>query len=199
MTQINRIRSALALSLLLVIPMGFAASCYEKSPNLTSLADKYYDIDGTAPLTPLERKAIASILRNITGRWAGQGTSFQCFGSELDPRPEIKKFTIKANLSGSSSAELTLDVEKHVELDKTKSLEHLLFFGTLDYYESVIISGNSIELVEKYRRKVNEDFLPLQEVIYSMEIGAANINYSMRRYINGHLAIEEKWSLTRNR
>jgi len=209
MTHANRIGVAILLSTFLVSHPGFAASCYEKSPNYDLLGDKYFDLDNSTPLTASDKKILDSSLRKIVGNWKGIGSTFECVGPELDPVAENNKFTLSAKISTNSSNELHVDVEKQLLVDKSKSNDHLFFFGA-NSYRTISITPNKIILVESFRqvriknrsekdpnKKAREKFRPFYELIHTIEHSGTHFDYNLRRYINGSLAIEERWQLVR--
>jgi len=48
-------------------------------------------------------------------------------------------------------------------------------------------------------KKTQEGYNPFYEIIHTIEHNKTHFNYSFRRYINGSLAIEERWQLVRDR
>lgn len=147
---------AILLSALLVSNISFAASCYEKSPNLTLLGDGYYDLDKVASLTSKDKKRLDSLLKKLVGQWKGKGSTFQCIGSELDPTIENKPFTLTAKTSTNSSNELHVEIEKHFPEEKMRFNEHLFFLGNANSHQSVSITANKIIIEERFRPETRE-------------------------------------------
>jgi len=260
MTRSNSTGIAILLSTLLVSNISFAASCYEKSPNLISLGDQYFDLENTKSLTHSDKNALNSALKKMVGNWKGKGSTFQCIGPELDPTAENKPFTLSAKITTNASNELHIETEKHLTDEKIRFYEHLFFFGDVNSYQSVSITANKIVFEEKFRpetgkpkpeteretaesesetpdsevdkavedgitflfemmhsmvpgrkaappepapepniaKRADERFTPLYEMLHTIEYTNTRFTYTLRRYINGHLAIEERWKLTRN-
>jgi len=209
MTHANRIGIAILLSTLLVSHFSFAASCYEKSPNYDLLGDKYFDLDNNVPLTDSDKRILNSSLRKLVGNWKGIGSTFECVGPERDPIAENNKFTLLAKIFTNSSDELHVDAEKQFLVDESKSNDRLFFFGA-NSYRTISITPNKIVLIESFRqvrikngseknpnKKALSKFRPFYELIHTIEHSGTHFDYNLRRYINGSLAIEERWQLVR--
>jgi len=54
-----------------------------------------------------------------------------------------------------------------------------------------------IETNKYANKKAQEKFRPFYELIHTIEHTKTHFNYSLRKYINGRLAIEERWQLAR--
>jgi len=260
MTHSNKLGFAILLSALLVSPYGFASSCYEESPNLTSLGDAYYDLDKIASLTPGDTKKINSLLKKVVGNWKGKGSVFECMGSELNPVPENKKLTVAAKISTNSSNELHIETDKFLVAEKIRLNDHLFYFGDVNNYQSVSVTANKIVIEERFRKRIKKQkpnsetsevdkkeapdseadkavrdgitflfkmlhsavvggevsetkteepeseenissekiYTPFYELIHTIESTQTRFTYRLSMYINGRLAIEERWRLVRN-
>ncbi len=197
------------LSALLASHSSFATSCYEESPNYVLLGDKYYDLDNSKPLTADDKKRINVIVKNLAGNWKGTGSTFQCIGSELNPAVKNEPLILTAKLSTNSSNELHIDIEKYHVDEKFKSDEHPFYFGNANSYQSVSVTANKIVIEERLRhaimqvksnigKKDQKNFNQFYEMLHSIEHGEKHFNYTLRKYINGRLAIEERWKLVRD-
>ncbi len=196
MIRSNHTGIAMLLSALLISNISIAASCYERSPNLISLGDQYYDLD-VVPLTPEERKAIIAIAKKMVGHWRGEGTLFQCIGPDDNPVVENRTLSLTANMAIDASGALQITTEKYIKEDNMRFTDNLVLFSNLAEQSASIIP-DGFEVIEKFRPKTNEKYRPLTEIIHSVTYGQSNLTYRLSRYINGYLAIEERWELIRN-
>ncbi len=154
---------AMLLSTLLVSNVGFAASCYEKSPNLALLGDEYYELDKVASLTPKEKKKLDALLKKLVGQWKGKGSTFQCIGSEADPAIENRPFTLTARTSTNASNELHIEIEKYFPKEKMRVNEYLFFLGDRNSYQSVSITAGKIIIKERFQPEIREPKLARAE------------------------------------
>ncbi len=196
MIHTNHIRIAILLSALLACNISVAASCNERSPNLISLGDQYYDLD-VVPPTPKDRKAIISIAKKMVGRWKGKGTKFQCTGSDEDPEVENRTISLTANITIDSSGALQIHTKKYIEEERVRLQDTLVLFSNLAEHSASIIP-NGFEVIAKFRSKVNETYRPLTEIIHSIIYTRQNLAYTLSIYVNGYLAEQEHWKLIRN-
>ncbi len=196
MIRSNHIGVAILLGTLLVSNTSFAASCNERSPNLISLGDNYYDLD-VVPLTPEDRKAIISIAKKMVGHWKGEGTRFQCTGSDEDPGVENSTISLTANIAIDSSGALQINTEKYIKEERVRFQDTLVLFSNLAEQSAAIIP-NGFEVIEKFRSKTNEKYRPLTEIIHSVTYSRQSLIYTLSIYANGYLAEQEHWKLIRN-
>jgi len=193
----HRIEMATLLSALLISNISLATTCYEKSPNLISLGDRYYDLDVTPP-TAEDRKAIISTAKKMVGSWKGKGSIFQCRGPDEDPVVENREIRLTAEVSITPSGELHIDTKKYIKEENMWLYDNLVLFSNLAD-QSVSLTPNGFEVVEKFRLKANGKYRPLTEIRHTATYSQSTLSYTISRYINGYLAVEERWKLTRSR
>ncbi|MCF6354231.1 MAG: hypothetical protein L3J26_03870 [Candidatus Polarisedimenticolaceae bacterium] len=196
MIRTNHIGIAMLLSALLVSNISSAASCNERSPNLILLGDKYYDLD-VVPLTPKDRKVIISIAKKMVGHWKGEGTRFQCTGSDEDPGVENRTISLTANIAINSSGALQINTEKYIKEERVRFQDTLMLFSNLAEQTAAIVP-DGFEVIEKFRPKTNEKYRPLIEIIHRITYSRQNLIYTLSVYANGYLAEQEHWKLIRN-
>jgi len=209
MIRTHKIKMALSLTVLLTSHSSFATSCYEMSPNYRALGDKYYDLNNSVTLTAHDKKTLNATLKKLVGHWKGKGSIFQCIGSELNPIVKNEALILTAKITTNVSNELHIDIEKYHVDDKFKSNDHLFYFGNVGNYRSVLITPNKIGVEERFRQstikvkpnadiKGQKNFKQFHEILSSIEHDKNHVNYISRRYINGRLATEERWTLVRD-
>ncbi len=134
----------------------------------------------------------------MVGSWHGSGTLFECRGSDEDPVVENREIRLTAEVSITPSGELHIDTKKYIEEANMWLYDNLVIFSNLAD-QSVSLIPDGFEVVEKFRLKANGKYRPLTEILHTATHSQSNLSYTISRYINGYLVVEERWKLTRNR
>jgi len=169
-----------------------AIDCYEKSPGLIALGDKYYELGQEDVLTGAEKRTLGILYGKIKGNWLGNGVEVLCIGSQKKPQKRSSRFTIESDISDNSESRLTIHSDKYIIDRKSNKNETLRFFGQQDYFLIEEITEHSFRVIEKYRKGDNQ----LWEVVSELRLENGLIKLDIYRYVNGHFSSHEWQSLS---
>ncbi len=170
-----------------------AIDCYEKSPGLIGLGDKYYELGQEDRLTRAEKRMLGTLYRKIEGDWEGSGVEVSCIGSQKKSQKRNSKYTIESDISSNSESRLTIYSDKYFIDRSSNKNETLRFFGKQDYFSIEEITERSFKVIEKYRKGKHGN--QLWEVVSELRLENGRIKLDIYRYINGHFRSHEGRSL----
>jgi len=129
-----------------------ASECYDPSPNLQILGDKYYDFDYVKTFSNEEKEMLSIFFNSLSGRWRGNAIITDCFGPDNAPEKKYKNATIKTVNQQNTNGGLTINVEKRVIEDRINQSEIVSLLEPSNLFEFVIINDTHIVFSEKFRR-----------------------------------------------
>lgn len=170
-----------------------AKDCYEKSPNLISLKDKYYDIDVIKKLSDDDKTKLNTLFDKIEGKWKGESSYSECKGPDRAPKIVSKSFTIESSIKLDSNSNLIISAKKSYSNNVTKR-EVITLLGNLRIFE-LKLSKNTLIFSERARlRNVNKSSR-MVETIYEITLNSNSLIFIRSYYSNGVFVAEEKWSM----
>lgn len=191
----------LILSVLVFTSNAFAATCYERSPNLDSLGDEYYNLDEPMTLSNVQQDQVKTLFRQLRDKWRGAGTHMECLGP--DDAPEEKVFATQLWAKTESNNPLHIAFNTKIKnLDNGVSYtERTDLLGNTPVFSFESISTNHIVFAEKYRsatgvvKKNKTRFTRLVENIYDISLNNDKFHFIKLYYINGIYVAKDEWHL----
>lgn len=182
------------LSMLIYTKNVSAKDCYEKSPNLTTLKDKYYDVDTVKVLSDIEKTKLENLFDKIKGKWEGESTYTECKGPDRAPRKESKNSAIVVKIKSNSIDNLLIVAKKSYPNNITK-YDGLELLGDLRISEFNFLNDNSLVFSERAFKKNDNGSSRFVETIYEITFNRKSLILIRNYYSNGVFVAEEKWSM----
>lgn len=182
------------LSMLLYTNNVAATKCYEKSPNLISLKDKYYNLETIKILTAEEKTKLNTLFDKIEGEWKGDLIHIECKGPDSAPRRRSKTASIESIIKLKSNNNVTFSANKSYTNNVTRN-EILTLLGDLRIFELEFLNMNSIVFSERGRKKNVTKGSRLTETIYKITLNHDSLIFVRSYYSYGVFVAEEKWSM----
>ena len=182
------------LSMLFYTNNVAASKCYEKSPNLINLKDKYYNVEAVKILTAEEKTKLNNLFDKIEGKWKGDLILIECKGPDRAPRRRSKTASIESIIKLKSNNNVTISAIKSYTNNVTKT-ETLTLLGNLRIFELDFLNKNSVIFSERGRRKNVNKGSRLTETIYKVTLKHDSLIFVRSYYSYGVFVAEEKWSM----
>lgn len=200
MFEISRINLAVVLmfGMLSYANNVIAANCYEKSPNLISLHDGYYNMEASKALSNKDKDMLNNLFSNIAGKWKGESINTECKGPDRAPRKEYKNSTIDVDMRLNSDGNLRIIAEMYYPEEKVIKHKAFSLLDDLNIFEFKASGDNGLVFSERHRRANVNKTSRLTETIYEIKLNLKSLLFVRAYYINGVFVGEEKWSMTRN-
>lgn len=186
--------TTMLFSMLIYTNAVTAMECYEKSPNLIILKDKYFDIDSVKTLSDEEKSKLNSLFDRIQGEWKGESTYTECTGPDRDPRKKSTNATITVKIKSNSNDNLLM-VAKKSYINNTTKYDGLELLGDLRIFEFNFLNDNSLVFSERAIKKNNNGSNRNIETIYKIIFNRKSLIVVRSYYSNGVFIAEEKWSM----
>jgi len=181
-------------SLLIHTNNAIAKDCYEKSPNLINLKEKYYDIDTVKNLSDIEKTKLNNLFNRIKGEWEGESTYTECSGPDSAPRKKSVHASISVKIKSNSNDNLLM-VAKKSYLNNIIKYDGLELLGDLRIFEFNFLSDNNLVFSERALKKNNNGSTRNIETIYEITLDGKSLIIVRNYYTNGVFVAEDKWSV----
>lgn len=199
------IKTCICFILMLMLANGaIAKNCYESSPRLIALGDKYYDLDDNRRLSDDEKQALQELFADINGDWQGKFSIVDCKGPDTASRKEVKDANITADVSFDSSSTLRVDADLYYPDIRATRKNKLVLFGNSPVTSLSIINDDKVIVVEKYRAhnvaagtQATAKRSRLIEKVYEIKLSENALQLDIFLYVNGVFASEEIWMMSR--
>ncbi|OZG73332.1 hypothetical protein BTA51_09870 [Hahella sp. CCB-MM4] len=187
----------LSLVALLASKTTLAAECFAPSPNLQKEGDDYYELKKTYQWDSDESKLLEDIYRALEGDWTGHVTEFECFGSDKNPRKKLAEASVEARITESTNLLFRMSTEK--EYLSSKIVRNEVYHA---YNSRILYSGtvkpNYVEGSDRMHIANARGGARLQEAVQSISLSGEQVSITRLIYINGYLAREEIYELTKD-
>lgn len=185
----------LIISMLVYVNSVTAKDCYEKSPNLITKKDEYYNLDATKTLSNEEKDKLDNLFRSIEGKWKGESVEIECKGPDRAPVKKYKNSTIATNIRLNSNSSLKIKADAHYVQEKVTRLKNLNLLGDSHIFELEFTNNNNVIFSERYRISLPKNSR-LVETIYDIKLNRNSLLILRSYYTNGVYTGEEKWSMS---
>ena len=142
--------TTLLLSTIIFTNHVVASECYEQSPNLVNLGDKYYDFDNIKTFSNEEKEKLAILFSKLSGKWKGKSIMIDCVGPDNAPEKKLKNAIIKTDNLQNSNVSLTLNFNQKILEDRVNNAESLTLLDPSNIFEFEFKSDDHIIFSEKY-------------------------------------------------
>jgi hypothetical protein len=195
----GQLQTILFLFAIIFLPSAHALSCYEKSSSFAKLGDDYFNLDNNLTVNSKDRKAAASIVKNLRGKWQGTIVETECKGPDREPEEKIKNVKLKATFLSSSNDLIRADLQKkYIEDGRSENDKFLLI--NKDAIFDFNVSGNVIKATEKQRRRLVEtDASRLVEITSSITVKGDSAIIELTHYSNGVYVFHQLFKLKKGR
>ena len=188
------ITASILISMLVLSSNVVAKDCYEKSPNLIKLKDKYYDIEETKNLSGDEKSKLNFLFDKIEGKWEGESSYSECKGPDRAPSKEYKTFTVASTIKLNSNNDLMISANKSYSNNITRH-EVITLLGKVRIFELAFLNNTSVLFSERALRKNINGGVHNVETIYEITFNNNSLIFVRSYYSNGVFVAEEKWSM----
>lgn len=144
--------TALLLNTAFFANYAIASECYEPSPNLENLGDKYYDFDNIKTFSDEEKDKLTSFFNQLTGKWKGKSVLIDCFGPDNAAEKKYRNASIKTDHQRNANGGLTINVNQKMIEDSVNLSESVTLLEPSNTFEFEFISDNHLTFSEKFRR-----------------------------------------------
>lgn len=144
--------TALLLNTVFFANYAVASECYEPSPNLETLGEKYYDFDNIKTFSSEEKDKLTTFFNNLSGKWKGKSILIDCFGPDDAPEKKYRNAIIKSNHQRNANGSLTINVNQKMVEDNVNLSENITILEPSNIFEFEFISDNHLTYSEKFRR-----------------------------------------------
>jgi Leucine-rich repeat (LRR) protein len=174
-----------------------AIECFEKSPNLITLKDDYYNLENSRVLTNNEIEKLNEIYDNISGRWEGEVIISECTGPDNAPVVNVQTSSLTADISTNSSGRLLIGAELNNTINNITGGRSLDLLNNSNIMEITFISKNNFTFTEKFRLSNVNRGSRLIEHIFGVKRNGDSLSINLSVFINGIFVTHEAWSLTK--
>ena len=176
-------------------------TCEIISPNLQAMGeDRYYDFDTKPEITREIEKNLIAFHKAAEGKWSGTITEIECKGAGSNLRQEIDEGTVEVEISSVGKVLFNIYTKKRFENRRIKTSRndtYELFHD--DHVFELIIAKNTISASEKYRRKNEQGFTNLFEIISSLAFNDNQLEVVITYYVNTVSVHQDKMILKKDR
>lgn len=171
-----------------------AMNCYEKSPNLITLKDKYYNIDTAKIISYSETTKLNNLFDKIIGKWEGKSIFTECTGPDRAPRKKTTTASIIVKIKSNSNDNLLMVAKKSYPNNVIR-YDGLELLGDLRIFEFNFLTDNNVIFSERAIKKNENKSSRYIETIYEIKFVRKSLTLVRSYYTSGVLVSEEKWSM----
>lgn len=175
-----------------------ASGCFERSPLLESLADRYYAVDVPRSQLPLAPPELNLLADNSFGDWSGVSSGFDCRGTDGDPRAVPRHAEIAASFSGGAQEGIFVAYTRFRPDQKVTSQDSLVLFHPNNLLHFEVTGPQRAVGSERFRQGTAEGLSVLRETASRLALRDGRLSLERDYYVNGVLVGRENWDLSRD-
>lgn len=191
-------RYSLMLFLMLMTSSGISqAQCFQPSPNLLAMGDRYYHQLQPHQWSSKDEKIKDALLDAAEDDWKGDYSESECFGSDKNPREVQRSASVKAEITKVMKGTLKLSAWKKFAAEGKTESDVVQLFDERHVFTGDV-SKTSLRTAEVHAARLAGGGRRMDEILSTLEINGDQLTLTRKIYYNGYLGRVERYSLQRD-